>query len=46
MLDAHQFYIGGEWVDPLGTERVIVRNPADLSVIGSASSSAWLGAVV
>lgn len=35
-MQAERFYIGGEWLDPLGTERVECINPADGSVIGSA----------
>jgi aldehyde dehydrogenase (NAD+) len=37
MLDAAKFYIGGEWIQPLGQERVEVRNPADLSLLGHAA---------
>ena len=36
-MRAHQFYVGGGWVDPIGTERIEVRNPADGSLIGSAA---------
>ena len=36
-MDAHRFYIGGEWVAPLGHEQVEVRNPADHSLIGIAT---------
>jgi aldehyde dehydrogenase (NAD+) len=35
-VEAHRFYIGGKWVDPLGGERVEVQAPADGALIGSA----------
>ncbi|MBO9604100.1 MAG: aldehyde dehydrogenase family protein [Novosphingobium sp.] len=35
-MDAHRFYIGGEWVAPLGHEQVDIRNPADFSPLGTA----------
>jgi len=36
-VEAHRFYIGGKWVDPLGGERIEVRGPADGALIGSAT---------
>ncbi len=35
MTDYKQLYIGGEWVDPAGSDRFEVVNPATLEVIGS-----------
>lgn len=35
-MNADRFHIGGRWVEPCGTERIEVRNPADLAVIGHA----------
>ncbi len=35
MTDYKQFYIGGEWVDPAGSARFDVVNPATLDTIGS-----------
>jgi betaine-aldehyde dehydrogenase len=35
VTDHKQLYIGGEWVDPAGTDRFDVVNPATLEVIGS-----------
>ncbi len=35
MTDYKQLYIGGEWVDPAGTDRFEVVNPATLETIGS-----------
>ena len=37
MQNAARFFIGGQWVQPEGTERIEIRNPADLSVIGHAT---------
>lgn len=34
---ADQFYIGGEWLPAIGTERVEVRNPATGDIIGTAA---------
>ncbi len=36
-LDALRFYVGGQWVDPLGTERIAIRSPSDFSPLGSAA---------
>jgi aldehyde dehydrogenase (NAD+) len=36
-LKAHRFYIGGEWVTPLGSDRVEVLSPSDLTVVGEAA---------
>ncbi|MDB5682816.1 MAG: hypothetical protein JWM38_2441 [Sphingomonas bacterium] len=36
-LDAHRFYIGGQWVAPFGHEMVEVTNPADGSLVGRAT---------
>ena len=38
MSDHLKFYINGEWVDPLGSEKIEVINPSDESVIGSISA--------
>jgi len=35
VTDYKQFYIGGEWVDPAGTDRFEIVNPATLEIIGS-----------
>lgn len=35
MTDYKQLYIGGEWVDPAGSDRFDVVNPATLEVVGS-----------
>jgi len=35
MRDALQFYIGGEWVAPAGSDRIAVINPATEQTIGS-----------
>ena len=35
MTDHKQLYIGGEWVEPAGSDRFEVMNPATLEVIGS-----------
>jgi aldehyde dehydrogenase (NAD+) len=35
MTDYKQLYIGGEWVDPAGSDRFEVVNPATLEVIGT-----------
>ena len=35
MTDYQQLYIGGEWVDPAGSDRFDVVNPATLETIGS-----------
>ncbi len=35
MTDYKQLYIGGEWIDPAGSDRFEVVNPATLEVIGS-----------
>jgi betaine-aldehyde dehydrogenase len=35
VTDYKQFYIGGEWVDPAGSARFDVVNPATLDTIGS-----------
>lgn len=37
MLATDQFYIGGEWVAPFGNEQVQLRNPADGTVLGTAT---------
>ena len=36
-MNAHRFFIGGEWVDPDGSERVEVLSPSDFSLVGSAA---------
>ncbi len=36
-IEAGRFYIGGEWLEPAGDERVEICNPADLSLVGSAT---------
>ena len=36
LVNADRFYIGGQWVEPFGSERVEVRSPADFSPVGSA----------
>jgi aldehyde dehydrogenase (NAD+) len=33
-LNLHKFYIGGEWVDPLGSARMDVENPATEEIVG------------
>ncbi|WP_227698482.1 aldehyde dehydrogenase family protein [Sphingomonas hengshuiensis] len=35
-MNADRFHIAGRWVEPLGTERIAVYNPADLTVLGHA----------
>jgi len=35
-MKADRFYVGGAWIEPVGNERVRVRNPADLSIVGEA----------
>ncbi len=36
-MEAGQFYIGGQWLDPLGSEMVEIANPATGAVIGRAA---------
>ena len=38
MKECHQFYINGEWVDPLSSELIEVENPATEKVIGTIAS--------
>ncbi len=33
-LNLHKFYIGGEWVDPQGSARMDVENPATEEIVG------------
>ena len=35
MYDCRKFYVGGEWVDPLGTEEAPIINPATEESIGT-----------
>ena len=35
-MNANRFFIGGEWVQPLGQESVDVRSPSDFSAVGTA----------
>lgn len=35
-MAADRFYIGGEWVEPAGSQRVDVRNPANGELLGEA----------
>lgn len=37
VLRALHFFVNGEWVDPIGSEQVEVRNPADGSLMGIAA---------
>ena len=36
-MQADQFYIGGKWVEALGSERVEVRSPGDGTLLGTAA---------
>ena len=38
MKECHQFYINGEWVNPISSEFIEVENPATEQVIGTIAS--------
>jgi len=38
MKECHQFYINGEWVEPLSSELIEVENPTTEKVIGTIAS--------